>query len=104
MCDGVSTLRVHWYMYASSDCPARQASNNDVSCVLMQLIEQLDAELGIEKFRTELESSRVLVRLLCRGHGTAHASVQATCATCDVGTHVENLLFLFLMSKIPLRP
>jgi hypothetical protein len=65
----------------------------------MQLIEQLDAELGIEKFRTELESSRVLVRLLCRGHGTAHASVQATSATCDVGTHVEFILFLFLMSK-----
>lgn len=30
--------------------------------VLVQLISQLDAELGIEKFRTELESSRVLVR------------------------------------------
>lgn len=37
--------------------------------LLLQLISQLDAELGIEKFRTELESSRVLVRqyrlLLC---------------------------------------
>jgi hypothetical protein len=33
-----------------------------------QLISQLDAELGIEKFRTELESSRVLVRV-----GTARA-------------------------------
>jgi len=29
--------------------------------LLLQLINQLDAELGIEKFRTELESSQVLV-------------------------------------------
>jgi hypothetical protein len=31
---------------------------------LPQLLEQLDAELGIEKFRAELESSQVLVSLL----------------------------------------
>jgi hypothetical protein len=39
-----------------------------VAWSVRQLISQLDAELGIEKFRTELESSRVLVRV-----GTAGA-------------------------------
>jgi L-fucose isomerase-like protein len=30
--------------------------------LLVQLIQQLDEELGIEKFRMELESTQVLVR------------------------------------------
>jgi hypothetical protein len=34
-----------------------------VAWSVRQLISQLDAELGIEKFRTQLESSRVLVRV-----------------------------------------
>jgi hypothetical protein len=38
----------------------------------MQLIEQLDAELGIEKFRTELESSRVLVKPILAGGIAQH--------------------------------
>lgn len=38
----------------------------------MQLISQLDAELGIEKFRTELESSRVLVSRCPGGHLEEH--------------------------------
>jgi hypothetical protein len=32
------------------------------ACCFVQLIQQLDEELGIEKFRMELESTQVLVR------------------------------------------
>jgi hypothetical protein len=48
----------------------------------VQLINQLDAELGIEKFRTELESSRVLVSHGTGGHLEAHVLLALHASSC----------------------
>jgi hypothetical protein len=75
----------------------------------LQLISQLDAELGIEKFRTELESTQVLVRGECgaalwRMRRRMHACVRACDARMGVPDACDTTLATFMPAESNTRP